>query len=193
MWNAWTPDEVAQQLHGVDAPWCVAAGWAIDLFLGHQRRAHDDLEIAVPHDRFNEIAAVLPGFEIFVVGDGYGLALAKAGRLMNTWHQTWLRERDTGFWRLDIFREPSADGQWICRRDSRIRLPYHRPIEHSASGIPYARPEVVLLFKAKVARPKDEEDFAAVLPHLDRGRRQWLAESLALVHPGHHWILELAP
>ena len=29
-----------------------------------------------------------------------------------------------------------------------------------------ARPEVVLLFKGKAARPKEEEDFAAVLPRL---------------------------
>jgi hypothetical protein len=33
-WDAWRPDEVAKVLAGVEAPWYVAAGWAIDLFLG---------------------------------------------------------------------------------------------------------------------------------------------------------------
>jgi Aminoglycoside-2''-adenylyltransferase len=34
---------------------CLAAGWAIDLFLGGPRREHEDLEIAVPGDRFDEL------------------------------------------------------------------------------------------------------------------------------------------
>lgn len=191
MWNAWSPDEVAQRLRGVAAPWCVAAGWAIDLFLGYQQRTHDDLEIAVPHERFDEVASALPGFELFVVGDGLALPLAQAGSLSRTWHQTWVRERATGHWKLDIFCEPSIDGQWRCRRDARIQLPYDRLIDHSATGIPYACPEVVLLFKAKATRPKDEGDFAAVLPHLDRNRRQWLTEALELIHPGHRWLLNL--
>ena len=40
-WDAWRPEEVARRLTGVDAPWYVAAGWAIDLFLGGQRREHE--------------------------------------------------------------------------------------------------------------------------------------------------------
>jgi hypothetical protein len=49
----------------------------------------------------------------------------------------------------------------------------------------------MLLFKAKPGRPKDDDDFAAALPHLDVKRRDWLAEALALVHPGHRWLTEL--
>jgi hypothetical protein len=55
-------------------------------------------------------------------------------------------------------------------------------------GIPYGRPEIVLLYKAKHARPKDDADFAAVLPLLEPGRRRWLADALELVHPGHRWL-----
>lgn len=190
-WRAWGPDEVARRLQGVCAPWCVAAGWAIDLFLGEPQRVHDDLEIAAPHECFGDIAVRLPDCDLFVVGDGHAVPLAQAGRLGETWHQTWVRERATGFWRLDIFREPSADGQWVCRRDARIQLPYEVLIEQSTAGIPYTRPEVVLLFKAKATRPKDDADFAAVLPHLGPERRVWLAEVLDLVHPGHRWRDEL--
>jgi hypothetical protein len=34
-------------------------------------------------------------------------------------------------------------------------------------------------------------DFARALPALDIQSRQWLAQSLALVHPGHPWLAEL--
>jgi hypothetical protein len=98
----------------------------------------------------------------------------------------------SGLWRHDIFSEPSEGETWICRRDSQIRMPYERLIERTADGIPYGRPEVVLLFKAKAARAKDEDDFAAVLAQLDGQRRRWLARALEFVHPGHRWLAKLA-
>jgi hypothetical protein len=190
-WDAWRPEEVQRRLGPVEAPWCVTAGWAIDLFLGEQRREHEDIEIAVPRARFGEVAEALAGFELYVVGSGLARPLSIAGEWLETHHQTWVREPETGLWRLDVFRDPSDGDTWICRRDERIRLPYASLIERTADGIPYARPETVLLFKAKHARPKDEDDLAAVLPRLGPERRCWLAEALELVHPGHRWLERL--
>jgi hypothetical protein len=190
-WAAWRPEEVARRLAAVRAPWYVAAGWAIDLFLGGQRREHEDLEIAVPHDRFGEVVRALAAFEFFVVGDGLARPLANAGEAFAVHHQTWVREPATGLWRLDVFREPAEGDAWICRRDSRIRLPCADVIARTADGIPYARPEIVLLFKAKATRPKDDGDFAAVLPRLGSEARHWLVEALELVHPGHSWLADL--
>jgi hypothetical protein len=194
-WDPWRPDEVFRLLASVEAPWCVAAGWAIDLFLGEERRGHEDVEIAVPRDRFGEIAEALAGFELFVAGrdgeQGVVWPLAEAGGALDTFHQTWVRDPVTGSWRLDVFRDPSDGDTWICRRDERIRMPYSELIEHTPEGIPYSRPEVVVLFKAKHARPKDDGDLAAVLPRLDASRRRWLADALDLVHPGHRWLREL--
>ena len=64
-------------------------------------------------------------------------------------------------------------------------------IAHDAAGIPYAQPEIALLFKAKATREKDEADFARVLPLLGLHQRQWLAQVLELIHPQHHWLSEL--
>jgi hypothetical protein len=189
-WDAWRPEQVATLLDGVDVPWYVAAGWAIDLFLGGQRRGHEDLEIAVPQARFYDVARALSGFEIFVIGDGKAWPLAEHPATLET-HQTWVREPVTGLWRFDVFREPSDGAMWICRRDSVIRMPYAQLIERTADGIPYGRPEVVLLYKAKHARPKDDGDFAAALPRLDLERRRWLRDALELVHPGHRWLAAL--
>lgn len=194
LWDAWSPEEVARRLEGLRPPWYVAGGWAIELFLGEQLREHEDLEIAVPRERFPEIADALAEFELFVPGrdlTGRSLVwpLAEAPDALERHHQTWVREPPTGQWRLDVFREPSSRDTWIFRRDERIRLPYSAVIERSDGGIPYSRPELVLLFKAKrPEEPKNEADLAAVLPRLDRARRSWLAEALALVHPGHPWL-----
>ena len=105
-----------------------------------------------------------------------------------------MRDPATLRWRLDIFREPSDGEISICRRDERIRLPYVDVIEWTEEGIPYGRPEIILLFKAKHAdRPKDEADFTAVLPKLDSARRSWLVDALRLLHPGHPWLDRNSP
>lgn len=184
-WDAWTPAEASRRLGSLKAPWYVIAGWALDLFLGRQTRDHHDLEIGVPEHRFAEVRALLPGFEFVAVGDGRGWPLTDAA--LARYRQTWAREPG-GPWRIDVMRELWHGNTWICRRDSRIRLDASRLISRTAEGIPFMQPEVVLLFKAKAVRPKDELDFAAALPRLDVERRDWLRAALTLVHPGHPWL-----
>ncbi|HEY1966510.1 MAG TPA: hypothetical protein VGH89_01075 [Pseudonocardia sp.] len=70
-------------------------------------------------------------------------------------------------------------------------MPYTELIRHTAEGLPYLAPGVVLLFKAKAARPEDEADFVAAAPRLSAGDRQWLRAGLAVTHPGHHWLSTL--
>lgn len=191
-WAAWTPQEAALRLAGVETPWAIAGGWAIDLFLGRERRAHEDLEIGAPAGRFGEIASALGELEFHVVARGVAAPVAEARESMKTVHQTWGLDRAANVWRIDVFREPHDGDHWVARRDESIRLPYDELIEHTADGIPYERPEVVLLFKAKHSRPKDEADLAAVLPHLNVERRRLLARWIEQVHPGHFWLPDLA-
>jgi uncharacterized protein CbrC (UPF0167 family) len=56
------PREVAQHLAGISTPWCVAAGWALDLFRGIQTREHGDIEIAIPAATFAEVRGRFPGY-----------------------------------------------------------------------------------------------------------------------------------
>jgi hypothetical protein len=191
-WQAWRPEEAAERLRGIDVPWYVAAGWSIDLFVGRERRAHEDLELAIPAHRFGDVAAALGDLEWYApTGDEELGPVAEDPGLLLQRHQTWGLDVPANAWRIDVFREPTDGDTWVCRRDDRIRLPYDELIEHNAAGIPYVRPEVALLFKAKAARPKDEDDLAAVLPLLDATRRRLLHDWLELVHPGHPWLARL--
>ena len=187
-WDAWSPHEAARHLEALTAPWYVTAGWALDLFLGAQTRVHDDLEIGVPERRFAEVQEALASFEIVVIGDGAAWAATEAALV--EYHQTWVREPG-GPWRVDVFREPWDADRWIFRRDPRIHQPAASAVSRTADGIPFLRPEIVLLFKAKAQRPKDEVDFTTFLPHLDNNRREWLRDALMLVHPGHAWLERL--
>ncbi|MGW4770918.1 hypothetical protein ACWEO2_23110 [Nocardia sp. NPDC004278] len=188
LWVPWTPAEVAERMSGVAVPWYVAGGWALELFSEGAARAHHDLEIGVPEGRFGEIVDAFPGFEWDVIADGRILSFPADAEKQ---HQTWLREPATGRYHLDVFREPQVGDRWACRRDPAITLPYAELIRHTREGIPYAIPEVVLLFKAKAPRDKDEADFRHVLSALDRSQRSRLSEWLSRVHPGHLWLEEI--
>jgi hypothetical protein len=189
--DAWRPEQVAERLDGVGTPWCIAAGWALDLFRGEQSRPHGDLEIAVPAAGFPEIRHRFPEYVFDAVGSGRVWPGAEAEALAAT-HQTWLRDPASGQFLFDVFREPHEGRTWICRRDEKLRLPYDAIIERTSDGVPYLVPELVLLFKAKASRPKDQADFDGVLPLLGRTRQGVLRGWLELMHPGHPWLAELA-
>jgi hypothetical protein len=193
-WEAWRPARARDALVGVTAPWYVAAGWSIDLFLGGEHREHEDLELAVPSARFHEFVEPLAraGLELYPIVEGRAVPLGEVGAdALAGSHQTWALERAAGVWRVDLFSEPSDGETWLARRDETIRLPYAELIRFTVDGIPYSRPEATILFKAKHTRPKDDADFEAVLPRLGADERRWLNDALALVHPGHRWLQAL--
>jgi hypothetical protein len=185
-WDPWTPWQVRERLVGCGARWYVVAGWAVDLAAGRVTRDHEDLEIAVARQDFPLVHAALSPLEPVVVGDGRGWPIDSPA--YGEHFQTWFRDPVTGDFHLDVFRDPHEGGTWICRRDPSIRRPYAEVLRTTEEGIPYLAPECVLLFKAKHGRPKDEADLETLLPLLDASARDWLADALAVVHPGHPWI-----
>lgn len=185
--SCWTPNEVADHLSGTTTPWCVAAGWALDLFRGEQTREHGDIEIAIPVAGFPEIRGRFPGYIFDAVGSGRIWQDATPDELAVT-HQTWLRDPATGDYLLDVFREPHHGDTWLCRHDETIRLPYRDIIHFTEDAVPYLVPELVLLFKAKHARRKDQADFDETVPHMTPDQRATLARLLARAHPGHRWL-----
>ena len=74
--------------------------------------------------------------------------------------------------------------------DDRISRPL-ADILCTHDGITYLRPEVQLLHKARVVRPKDQVDFDVCAPLLDDDARAWLRSALEVAHPGHRWLEEL--
>lgn len=91
----------------------------------------------------------------------------------------------------EVLLQESDAKTWRFRREPIISLPLSELGLRSEFGIPILRPEVVLLYKAKSPRPKDEEDFIALLPALGHAQAAWLGEALDRCHPGHPWRARL--
>ena len=63
---------VRHEMRDFGRPWCVAGGWALDLFIGEQSRPHSDIDIAL----FREDQAALR-----VALDGWSFAKVENRRL----------------------------------------------------------------------------------------------------------------
>jgi hypothetical protein len=88
--------------------------------------------------------------------------------------------------------DDAEDGVWKYRREGRV----HRPVVEldglaSNADRRVLAPEVQLLQKSGIPRPKDEADFLAVHRHLDVAQGRWLGTALSLVSPGHPWLSHL--
>ena len=59
-------------------------------------------------------------------------------------------------------------------------------------GIRYVRPEIALLYKARLDREKDRRDLELTWPLLDDAARAWLLDAVGAVEPGHAWLTRLA-
>ena len=158
-------------MEGFDRPWWVIGGWTIETVTGVERE-HDDLDISMFAD------------------DAEAFRLFLRGR-WTPWnvHQSWLRPFD------DRFTDIHPESQLWVRRDSRSPWVLDVPLtvgrrtggrvlwtnkrlhEHVApldevtwvadDGLRYLRPEVTLMMKARLDRPKDRADLDAALPLLD--------------------------
>jgi len=190
-----TVEQVAALMADFDAPWWVAGGWAIDLFLGRKTREHADLDIAILRADQPALARLLAGWDVQVATGGV-LTPWRPGDWLEggVRHQFWARLGPTEPWAIEILLEEGDRDRWTYRRDDRISLPLPLFGAASASGVPCVAPEVALLYKAGGhGIPRNAADFETAAPSLAPERRVWLAQALRLTDRRHPWVERLQP
>jgi hypothetical protein len=169
-------------------PWWFAGGWAIDLFVGHTRRGHADLDIGCFREDVIAMLDALADWDVHASGGGRRVPLERGAALDPTFHALWCRPRDSACWVLEILVEERENEDWVYRRDRRIRLPSRDIVAHTTAGLCCLRPEIQLLYKSKAPRPHDHADFQAAWPLLTVEARSWLADNIRATSPGHSWL-----
>ena len=182
------PLKVAALMRGFEPNWFIAGGWAIDLFLEKETRPHDDIEIVI--FRRDQIAMqnYLGGWVLKKAAGG-ALSDWKTGEFLKLpVHEIHGFHECGELQRLEVLLNEANNKEWIFRRDKRITKPLSKLHLTTNSGIKCLCPEVVLLYKSKNPRAKDEQDFQATAKHLDLEAKQWLRDALSVCCPEHHWL-----
>ncbi len=193
-WRSLGVAQVAVLLGELPAPWWIAGGWALDLFLGRQTRDHGDIDVLVLRRDQLAAQAALAGWDLHAADPPGRLRPWRRGEwLAAPIHDIWCRPAPDAPWALQLMLAETEADRWLFRREPAIGGPLEQLTCRTADGIPYLAPEVQLLYKATDApRSKDEADLTAVLPHLDAERRRWLTAALRAYRPHHPWLARLA-
>lgn len=189
-WRPWRPREVVERFGTAPFPWWVAGGWAAEAG-GAAPRPHEDIDVAVLARDLAAVREWLSDHHLWEAHRGWLRPLRPGAAPAADCEQFWVRRNAMSPWVLDVLLTPAEGDTWLFKRDDRIRLPLGGIGWFASDGVSYLRPELVLLFKAKLRRPKDEADLRSLVPRLDDGARLWLRDALALVHPGHPWSAAL--
>jgi hypothetical protein len=189
-WDPLLPTEVADYLNGFDAPWWVAGGWSIEAFTG-VRRHHEDIDVSIFHRDLPRLRTAMAGrAHIWSAGSG---ALRPVNDDWPDLHpdasQVWLREHASAPWRVDVLVNPDDDGRWVNRRWAEHVAPLEEITWVGNDGVTYLNPEIALLFKAKLQRPKDDRDLDVAWPLLTPDQRAWLRDAVrATEGEDHPWL-----
>ncbi|MFE5908730.1 nucleotidyltransferase domain-containing protein [Streptomyces wedmorensis] len=195
-WVPDRPEDVATIFADAGFPWWIAGGYAIELAVGRELRAHGDLDVLVLRRDQARVREMLARWDLYVAdppGQGKLRAWRPGEVLRKPLHDIWCRRKPEAPWSVQLMLDEADGSQWVSRRDPAIRLPIDQLGRTNETGIPYLAPEVQLFYKAKSTRDKDEADFEAALPLLDAPARAWLAGAITMIAPDHPWLRRLLP
>lgn len=185
------PLKVAALMRDFKPCWLIAGGWAIDLYLGEQTRPHEDIEVAIFRKDQTALRDYLDGWSWQKVSGGERAAWRRGEWLESPTHELYCFNETAEPRRLEVLLNESGGGEWVYRRNEKVRRPLAKCQLVRGADIKFLCPEVVLLYKSKSPREKDEQDFQAVAGRLDAERREWLRNAIAACDAGHRWLRSL--
>ncbi len=186
---------VVDTLRAFPAPWYIASGWAIDLFLGRVTRCHYDMDMVVARDDQLLLQQYLAerDWQFATYWEGKAGPWPLHMRLELPRHQVHAHKQEV---MIDILFTDMAHGVWRYRRDPSIIQTVERITLTTATGIRFLAPELVLLFKSRNtgprSRPQDQTDFTNAYPLLTATQRAWLYWALLATAPEHPWLALLS-
>ena len=171
--------------------WFVAGGWAIDLFLGKVTRPHQDIEIAIFRKNQTALHDYFDGWLLRKVVNGEPVVWHQDEWLTLPVHEIHCCNETAQPPLFEILLNESNETEWLYRRNQKARRPLVKIELESNAGIKFLCPEIVLLYKSKNPKAKDEQDFQAAVGHLDAEQKEWLKGAIALTDSQHRWLQSL--
>ncbi|GAA4524962.1 nucleotidyltransferase domain-containing protein [Amycolatopsis samaneae] len=188
-WDPAAPAEAAGLFGACGVPWWIAGGYALELFAGRRLRAHADLDVLLLRRDQLAVQAVLGGWQWWAADPPGVLRPWRPGEILPpAVHDVWCRPGAASPWRIQIMLDDHDGDDWVSRRNPLLRRRIGEIGLLGTASVPYLAPEIQLFYKAAHPRPKDESDFAAVLPLLGDVRRRWLDDAIAATYgKAHPW------
>jgi hypothetical protein len=194
-WQAISLKELTSLFKVSEKPFWISGGEAIDLFLGKNTRAHDDLDVCIKRSDQLDFQHLFKSWNLQASdppGSGK-LRTWREGEFLNSpVHNVWCGKNLNGPWNLELLLCEFEGDEWVYRRNSSIRGPVSEFGWGASNGMQMIAPEIQLLYKSRNPREKDRLDFENCLPVFSPQQRNWLRSAI-LIDSGqlHPWIKHL--
>ena len=188
-WAPLDPAGLAEVMDGFARPWWIVGGWSIEAFTGVARE-HEDVDLSILACDVQALRAhVGDEWTLWNIHNGVLSPLdERHPEVQDPRSQIWFRRGAAEPWVVDLPITPDVDGLWTSKRDPEHVAPLEEVTWVHTDGIRYLRPEIVLLYKAVLLRPKDDRDLAVTWPLLAADRQAWLRGAVERLYPGHAWL-----
>jgi hypothetical protein len=195
LYGPWEPldvDQIRALLAGWGAPWWIAGGLAIEAFTGVSR-AHEDIDVGFFRRDLPLLRRHLEGrYHLWSAGSGMLRPVTdEHPDLHPESAQVWLRAHALAPWVADLLASPGEEAAYRVHFYPDFHTPLADATWVDADEVRWLNPEIVLGFKCRHRRPKDEADFAAALPLLGDRARLRLRLLVRHVDPAHAWLARL--
>jgi len=208
-------EEVNALLQGQDFSYAICGGFALDLFLGYETRAHGDIDILGFWEDREKIVTYMQskGFCVYeMLGGGKVHRITdirtqeklrknifcctedcELVRLYDTEEQDvfWFEFQHIGLSTLNyiefLFNEKTED-EFVYVRDNRVKRELGKAILQK-NDMSYLAPELCLLFKSTdIEREGYQQDFELAVDKLSQEQRSWFENAMEMLYPeGHKW------
>jgi hypothetical protein len=192
--NNWMPlsvSDICAIFSEIPVTWCIAGGWALDLYFGKQLRKHDDIDVIIlREEQLTAFQYLTKGWQLYKAEKGK-LALWEEGELLTVTKDIWVSKDSNSSWAFQIMLIDTNQESWVYGREKSIYSPIKDIMAMTEEGIPYLKPEIQLLYKggSSEIRVKDHNDFLTVFPSLTSRAKKWLKASLKRQFPESHiWV-----
>jgi hypothetical protein len=178
-------------MQGFKSDWFIAAGWAIDLYLEKETRQHEDIEIAIFREDQIALQNYLEGWILKKVVNSTLSEWKQNEHLKLPIHEIHCFKENDESQSLEVLLNEIDGERWLFRRNLKITKPRSKLYLTFKLGMKFLCPEIVLLYKSKNPRTKDEKDFKAVVECLNIESKAWLKNALTICYSEHHWLQRL--
>jgi hypothetical protein len=185
------PLQVAALMRDFNPGWFVAGGWAIDLFLEKETRSHQDIEVAVFRKDQLALHDYLAGWLLQKIVEGRQVVWELDEWLELPTHEIHCVNETAHPPRIEVLLNESNGTEWLYRRNRLVRRALAKVQLESSAGVKFLCPEIVLLYKSKNPREKDEQDFQSVVSRLGAEPKQWLKDAIKVCDSEHRWLRSL--
>jgi hypothetical protein len=188
-WSPLDPWGVRDLLAGFDRPWWVIGGWSIEACTGIPRE-HEDVDVSILARDVAALRAHLgDAWQVWNIADGsLRPVIDRWPDVVDPESQLWLRRDARSPWVLDMPLTRDHAGSWVNKRWPEDVRPIDEATWTADDGIRYLRPEITLLFKARLQRPKDQRDLDVTWPILPAEQQAWLLDAVRRSQPDHPWL-----